>query len=197
MQAGGPVGWRVSETTSQPVLRALHLRDALGIRLPGLPRLRGVRTPGGAVDPRLEQQWARWWPMVVEPESHRSAVPLSLVDGYGTAVAMPVAGAETLRAAAERLARASERWLADAPGPRAGSVPRRPDRQLVVTRLVVEHERILGRPAEPFALTIEVLPFVRPGLWWIGAATVAVSDTLRVDAAEFRRALRPVIAQLA
>jgi hypothetical protein len=42
-----------------------------------------------------------------------------------------------------------------------------------------------------------VLPLAKQGVWWIGSMTVAVTDTLRSDAAAFDDAIHPIIAELA
>ena len=55
----------------------------------------------------------------------------------------------------------------------------------------------MGRRAHSFELNVEVVPLAAPGVWWIGAMTVAVTDTLRSDASAFDDAIHPIIAELA
>ena len=45
----------------------------------------------------LERQWREYWAMTVEPQAHPSPVPLDLVDGFETLVALPSEGAAELR----------------------------------------------------------------------------------------------------
>ena len=56
---------------------------------------------------------------------------------------------------------------------------------------------ICGLPVPAPGQTIEVVPLAAPGVWWIGAMTVAVTDTLRSDASAFDDAIHPIIAELA
>ena len=62
---------------------------------------------------------------------------------------------------------------------------------------IAEHEREVGRRAHSFELNVEVVPLAAQGVWWIGAMTVAVTDTLRSDASAFDDAIHPIIAELA
>jgi hypothetical protein len=55
----------------------------------------------------------------------------------------------------------------------------------------------VGRRAHSFELNVEVLPLGASGVWWIGRKTVAVTDSLRADAAAFDDAIHPIIAELA
>src|SRR6476659_2320581 len=96
--------WLIREDASQPVLLALYLRQVLGIRSPDeLPHLRGI--PPRANDRNedaqalLERQWREFWAMTVEPQAHPSPVPLELVDGFETLVALPLEGCDDLREA--------------------------------------------------------------------------------------------------
>src|SRR5690606_40086296 len=101
---GGTPEWVIREDAGQPVILALYLRQVLGIRSPDeLPHLRGI--PPRTIDrdeqtqSLLERQWREYWAMTVEPQAHPSQVPLDLVDGFETLVALPVEGAEVLREA--------------------------------------------------------------------------------------------------
>ena len=44
---------------------------------------------------------------------------------------------------------------------------------------------------------MQVLPLTQRGVWWIGALTVAVTDSLRSDVVAFDAAIAPVIADIA
>ena len=195
--------WLIREDASVPVLVALALRQALGIRVPeDLPSLRElpVRAPD-AVDasPELEAQWREYWDMTVEPRAHRSEVPLELIEGFDTLVALPATGAEELTEAvvpqAEstlRYARAAhDRYLSSIKSNRGGDAYR------AYASAIAEFERDIGRRAHSFELNVQVLPFSQRGIWWIGALTVAVTDGLRRDVVAFDGAIRPVIAELA
>gem|GEM_PF-319968 len=195
--------WLIREDASVPVLVALALRQALGIRVPeDLPSLRElpVRAPD-AVDasPELEAQWREYWDMTVEPRAHRSEVPLELIEGFDTLVALPATGAEALTEAivpqaesALRYARAAhDRYLSSIKSNRGGDAYR------AYASAIAEFERDIGRRAHSFELNVQVLPFSQRGIWWIGALTVAVTDGLRRDVVAFDGAIRPVIAELA
>src|SRR4051794_39845978 len=104
MGGTGAPGGLVRENASQPPPLPLYLRQVLGIRSPDeLPHLRGI--PPRANDrseesqAQLERQWREYWAMTVEPQAHPSPVPLDLVDGFDTLVALPTEGSEALRGA--------------------------------------------------------------------------------------------------
>jgi hypothetical protein len=195
--------WLIREDASVPVLVALALRQALGIRVPeDLPSLRElpVRAPDAAdASPELEAQWREYWDMTVEPRAHRSEVPLELIEGFDTLVALPATGAEELTEAivpqaesALRYARAAhDRYLSSIKSNRGGDAYR------AYASAIAEFERDIGRRAHSFELNVQVLPFSQRGIWWIGALTVAVTDGLRRDVVAFDGAIRPVIAELA
>jgi len=200
--AGGPE-WVVREDAGQPVLVALYLRQVLGIRAPEeLPHLRGA--PTGATPPdddgqrELERQWLTYWAMTVEPQAHPSPVPLDLVDGFATLVALPTEGFDELQRAiaphgADAVAfagRAHERYRASA-HIGSGSSYR------AYASAIAQHERQVGRRAHSFELNVQVLPFSQRGVWWIGSLTIAVTDGLRGDVVAFDAAIGPVIAELA
>ncbi|GAB3598253.1 zinc-binding alcohol dehydrogenase [Microbacterium tumbae] len=195
--------WLIREDASIPVLLALTLRQALGVRAPDdLPSLRdlGVRAPDAAdATPALEEQWRDYWDMTVEPRAHRAAVPLELVDGFDTLVALPQAGAEELREAiaplaedALRYARAEHRRYSESMRSTSGGGAYR-----AYASAIAEFEREVGRRAHSFELNVQVLPFSQRGIWWIGDLSVAVTDGLRRDVVAFDAAIRPVIAELA
>ncbi|WP_307218245.1 zinc-binding alcohol dehydrogenase [Microbacterium sp. SORGH_AS_0888] len=194
---GGPV----REDASEAVLLALYLRQALGLRSPEeLPSLRGVARlePQRTDDEQalLERQWREYWAMTVEPQAHPSPVPLALVDGFDTLVALPADGARQLREAIRPLAAEAVRYAQDAHAAylaRAADAPA----SRSYAGAIAQHERQAGRPAHPFELTVQVLPLAQRGLWWIGSLTVAVTDGLREDVAAFDTAIRPIIAELA
>jgi hypothetical protein len=195
--------WLIREDASVPVLLALALRQAIGIRVPeDLPSLRDlpVRAPD-AIDaaPALEAQWRDYWDMTVEPRAHPSDVPLELVDGFDTLVALPASGAEQLAEAiapqapvALRYARAAhDRYINSMKSNTGGDAYR------AYASAIAEFEREVGRRAHSFELNVQVLPFSQRGIWWIGALTVAVTDGLRRDVVAFDAAIRPIIAELA
>lgn len=195
--------WLIREDASVPVLLALALRQALGVRAPeDLPSLRdlAVRAPDAAdATPELEEQWRRYWDMTVEPRAHPASVPLELVEGFDTLIALPQAGAEQLRTAivpfAEQslqYARAANRRYTDAMRTATGGSAYR-----AYASAIAEFEREVGRRAHSFELNVQVLPLSQRGIWWIGALTVAVTDGLRRDVVAFDAAIRPVIAELA
>jgi hypothetical protein len=203
MHAGATPSWVIRENASHAVLVALYLREVLSIASPvELPRLRDVGPvgPPRATDEQdaLERQWRAWWAMTVEPEAHPSPVPLELVPAFDTEVALPATGAEALQAAIVPHADAARSW-ADWVHEhyRAASAARRGDSYRAYAGTIAEHEREVGRRAHSFELNVEVLPLRERGVWWIGSMTVAVTDSLRADAAAFDDAIHPIIAELA
>jgi hypothetical protein len=204
MAGGGGPEWVVREDAGQPVLIALYLRQVLGVRSPDeLPHLRGI--PSREVAERteeqhalLERQWREFWAMTVEPQAHPSPVPLDLVDGFDTLVALPEgASAELRRAiaphAADALAyarSASERYRSEASAKPGVSYR-------AYASAIAEHERQVGRRAHSFELNVQILPLTQRGVWWIGSLTVAVTDGLRGDVVAFDTAIHPIIAELA
>ncbi|WP_022892707.1 hypothetical protein [Agromyces subbeticus] len=203
MQPEGTPSWVIRENASRPVLLALYLREVLAIASPvELPRLRDVGAFGDRLEidqhDLLERQWRAWWAMTVEPEAHPSPVPLELVDAFETDVALPTGEAEVLAAAIVPHAEAARAWAAWAhEGYRKASATRRGDSYRAYAGTIAEHEREVGRRAHSFELNVEVVPLSAPGVWWIGAMTVAVTDSLRSDAAAFDDAMHPIIAELA
>ncbi len=203
MAGAGTPEWLIREDAGEPVLVALYLRQVLGISSPDeLPHLRGIPPRENHRDEQaqslLERQWREYWAMTVEPQAHPSTVPLDLVDGFETLLALPVEGAEVLRAAitphaAEARAfsqSAHARYRRDA---RAGSGTA----YRAYASAIAEHERQVGRRAHSFELNVQVLPLTQRGVWWIGSLTVAVTDGLRGDVAAFDAAIHPIIAELA
>jgi hypothetical protein len=193
--------WLIREDAGTSVLVALALRQLLGIRAPeDLPSLRGleVRRPD-ATDPddALESQWLEYWDMTVEPRAHRSDVPLELVDGFDTLVALPSTGAEDLRDAIVPHAAAVLRYAQDVHNRYVDSVSSSGGAYRAYASAIAEFEREVGRRAHSFELNVQVLPFSQRGIWWIGALSVAVTDGLRRDVVAFDAAMRPVIAELA
>ncbi|WP_345801130.1 zinc-binding alcohol dehydrogenase [Microbacterium sp. AZCO] len=203
MGGGGAPEWVIREDASQPVLLALYLRQVLGLRSPDeLPQLRGIPprlvSRDDDAQARLERQWREYWAMTVEPQAHPSPVPLDLVDGFDTLVALPLEGCDDLRAAitpfaAEALAysqSAKERYRKEAAAKPGVSYR-------AYASAIAEHERQVGRRAHSFELNVQVLPLAQRGVWWIGSLTIAVTDGLRGDVAAFDAAIHPIIAELA
>lgn len=203
MGGAGAPEWLIREDAGEPVLVALYLRQVLGIRSPDeLPHLRGIppRTHARSEQDQalLERQWRGYWAMTVEPQAHPSPVPLELVEGFDTLMALPAEGAEELHAAvvphaAEARAFAQSahaRYRRDASSG-TGTAYR------AYASAIAEHERQVGRRAHSFELNVQVLPLAQRGVWWIGSLTVAVTDGLRGDVAAFDAAIHPIIADLA
>lgn len=193
--------WLIREDASTSVLVALALRQLLGIRSPDdLPALRGldVRRPDAAdADDDLERQWRQYWDMTVEPRAHRSGVPLDLVEGFDTLVALPTSGAEQLRDAIVPHAPAVLHYAEGAHRRYVDSVSSSGGAYRAYASAIAEFEREVGRRAHSFELNVQVLPFTQRGIWWIGSLSVAVTDGLRRDVVAFDAAMRPVIAELA
>ncbi|MGF2949163.1 zinc-binding alcohol dehydrogenase [Microbacterium alcoholitolerans] len=193
--------WLIREDAGTSVLVALAVRQLIGIRAPDdLPSLRGleVRPPDATdVDDALEDQWREYWDMTVEPRAHRSDVPLELIDGFDTLVALPTTGAEELRDAMIPHAPAALRFAQSAHNRYVDSVSSSGGAYRAYASAIAEFEREVGRRAHSFELNVQVLPFSQRGIWWIGALSVAVTDGLRRDVVAFDAAMRPVIGELA
>jgi len=195
--------WLIREDAGVPVLVALALRQMLGIREPeDLPSLRDlqVRAPDATdATAELEAQWREYWNMTVEPRAHHSEVPLELVDGFDTIVALPATGAEHLRGAITPLAAAAQQYAQTAHNRYVDSMDTATggSSYRAYASAIAEFEREIGRRAHSFELNVQVLPFSQRGIWWIGALSVAVTDGLRRDVVAFDAAIRPVIAELA
>lgn len=195
--------WLIREDASVPVLVALALRQSLGIRAPEeLPALRDLPARGpedSDAVAALEEQWIAYWDMTVEPRAHHAGVPLELVDGFKTVVALPATGADELRDAISPL---GETALAYARSAHANySTSMQPGKGANAYRAyasaIAEFERSIGRRAHSFELNVQVLPFTQRGIWWIGDLSVAVTDSLRRDVVAFDAAIRPIITELA
>lgn len=201
---GGQPEWVIREDAAQPVLVALYLRQVLGIRSPDeLPALRRVPPPlvderTDAAQERLEREWRSYWALTVEPQAHPSPVPLELVDGFGTLVALPVEGADALRGAIARHADDAVDFARLAHDRYARESAARPGVSYrAYASAIAAHERVVGRRAHSFELNVQVLPLAQRGVWWIGSLTVAVTDGLRSDVVAFDTAIHPIIAELA
>lgn len=202
MAAGAPE-WVIREDAGLSVLVALHLRQVLGIRSPDeLPQLRGIpprvndRSPDAQAT--LERQWREYWAMTVEPTAHPSGVPLDLVAGFETLVALPTSGADVLQAAIEpHAAEAVDYAKAAHERYRKDSAAKPGVSYRAYASAIAGHERQVGRRAHSFELNVQVLPLSQRGLWWIGSLTIAVTDGLRGDVAAFDAAIHPIIAELA
>jgi len=193
--------WLVREEAGIPVLVALALRQRLGIRTPAeLPTLRDhpLRAFDDAgADDVLERQWRAYWDMTVEPETHPSAAPLELIDGFDTIVALPAVGAERLRTAIVPFAAEVVRYANEAQQRYSRSVSGTGDPYRAYAAALAEFERDTGRRAHSFELNVHVLPLAQRGIWRIGTFSIAVTDSLRHDPVDFDSAIRPVIAEVA
>ena len=201
---GGQPEWTIREDAGQAVLVALYVRQVLGIRSPDeLPALR--RVPAAAISGRsdaaqatLEREWREYWAMTVEPQAHPSLVPLELLDGFETLVALPVDGAGALREAMAAHADDAVDFAREAHGRYFREAAARPGVSYrAYASAIAAHERSVGRRAHSFELNVQVLPLAQRGVWWIGSLTVAVTDGLRADVAAFDTAIHPIIAELA
>ncbi|MFE1646387.1 zinc-binding alcohol dehydrogenase [Microbacterium sp. P01] len=203
MGGTGAPEWLIREDAGQPVLLALYLRQVLGIRSPDeLPHLRGIAPHANdrseQAQALLERQWREYWAMTVEPQAHPSPIPLDLVDGFGTLIALPEGGSPELRSAIaphavealEYSKHAHERYTKEAAAKPGVSYR-------AYASAIAEHERQVGRRAHSFELNVQVLPLAQRGVWWIGSLTIAVTDGLRGDVVAFDTAIHPIIAELA
>ena len=205
MGGAGAPEWVIREDAGQPVLLALYLRQVLGIRSPDeLPHLRGIpprtSSPERAEDDQalLERQWREYWAMTVEPQAHPSPVPLELVPGFETLIALPAEGADALQAAITPHAAGAIAYSQSAHTRYSKDAAAKPGVSYrAYASAIAEHERQVGRRAHSFELNVQVLPLAQRGVWWIGSLTIAVTDGLRGDVVAFDAAIHPIIAELA
>lgn len=203
MNAAGAPQWVVREDAAPPALIALHLRQSLGLRaLEDLPHLRGIESAApdrsDDVQSDLERQWRAYWDMTVEPQAHPSPVPLDLVDGFETLVALPTEGFAELEDAIRPHAAASLAYARDAQTRyRARFDAGASTSYRAYASALAQHERRIGRRAHSFELNVQVLPLTQRGVWWVGSLTIAVTDELRGDVATFDAAIAPIIAEIA
>ena len=199
MHFAGQSSWRMSESTRYDVLFALYIREACGIvKLDALPPLH-PEIPRIAVSANaaLDTQWGRWWATVIEPELVAPSGPLVLVPGTTHTVTVPETARELLETLG-RLAEPATEWAKSVKTTMAHREVAQARRGgIEVVNLVNGFANELGRPVHPFSLDVEIVPATRPGLWWIGQQTIAVSADLRADPAGYVTALRPVVAGLA
>lgn len=195
--------WRISEEAGEAVVVALYLRQVLGLRSPeDLPYLRGIPIPADVPDDEgralLERQWREYWAMTVEPQAHPSTVPLDLVDGFDTFVALPVDGADELKAAIAPHGADAREFARSVHARHAREAHASPGTSYRgYASAIAGFERQVGRRAHSFELNVQVLPLAQRGVWWIGSLTIAVTDGLRGDVAAFDAAIHPIIAELA
>ena len=199
MTADGPE-WIVREDAGLTVIVALYLRQVLGVRYPEeLPHLRGVPASAPTDDDAaqvIERQWRTLWDMSVEPQAHPSPVPLDLVDGFEMLIALPTEGFNELRDAIAPYGEASVTYARDAAERYRAQVGSGASYRAYASA-IAQHERASGRRAHSFELNVQVLPLTQRGVWWIGALTVAVTDSLRSDVVAFDAAITPIIADIA
>lgn len=195
--------WVIREDAGQPVLLALYLRHVLGIRSPDeLPSLRGIaphpNDRSEDAQAALERQWREYWAMTVEPQAHPSPVPLALVDGFDTLIALPEKGSDALRDAIAPHAAAALTFSQSAHARYTKDASAKPGVSYrAYASAIAVHERQVGRRAHSFELNVQVLPLAQRGVWWIGSLTIAVTDGLRGDVVAFDAAIHPIIAELA
>jgi len=92
VQLAGPPSWRFEQSGGQLLSRALAVRDACGLPVPGGPAvpppLVDVPPPAGDLTPgqrdEAARQWAVWWADLVELEARRLAPERSAPPGAPT-----------------------------------------------------------------------------------------------------------------
>jgi hypothetical protein len=87
-------------------------------------------------------------------------------------------------------------WRRENPSPSRATLARIPP-PLLVTHLVQDIERTLGRKAAPFVYTVESVPTRGSRYWDLSPTALLVSEVLLADADEFRDVLRPRLTALA
>lgn len=197
MHAGSGTQWAADEDWGSPLAHHLVVRDMLGADEfdgLGLPRT-GASVPQIEAIPRrlarsLADQWQQWWSRGVADAPGPVSADLRAGDGPS----MPQGG--------ELRAFVLPRWssvcaAAAAINERARSAMPSPPADLAITEAMAEISRQLDRPANPFRLSIEVVPLADPGLWRVAPTRLLVSTALRLQPARFRSAIAPILRDLA
>jgi hypothetical protein len=194
MHVGPGQSWRVSVSEPFDLLFALYVRDAVGIAgTEDAPPLAGTVarwSPSWSSTQRAEfaAQWVTWWTALLANRPHEAS-PLVGESEFST-----TRGAPELREAQQALVRrahefrSGNRRAAWQVGPTVGMMP---------TDLVREIEGEIGRRAQPFAYTVEVVPTQGARHWALSRTGLLVSDALCSDPVAFREVLRPRLTALA
>jgi hypothetical protein len=189
--------WTVTENDPDALVHALYARDASGLDvemddpIPALDPAAEVEDRFAVhATPEAAAEWPRWW---------QTEVDLGLApapDQPDLWFAGRLVGPD-LRALLTQTAFAVNRWQRARQREHADLLAHRtPSQRLLVTHLVAEVERDLGRRAAAFNLKIGVLPV--EGIWSCRPRVdhVLVSRELRGDDAAFRGFLAPIIRSL-
>ncbi|WP_127130349.1 hypothetical protein [Georgenia sp. SYP-B2076] len=193
MRYGPGPSWMVSLGEPHDLFFALYVRDALtivdGDDFPPLAPVVPLWKPAGwsgAQRAALADQWHGWWAALIanRPETRPGGPDFGSTRGT------------ELRDVQRELFHPARRWRAEHPSP-----PRRTNANvpppLLVTRLVQDIERALGRRAAPFRYVVESIPTAGRRYWDLSPAGLLVSEDLLADADGLRDVLRPRLTALA
>ena len=190
----GPMEWTVRESTGDPFVIALYVRDRAGLHADSIevPPLKPAVTPAPSTHQRMEQEsagWAKWWTSLVD----------RAISGEGAALGGDSEEEFSKRAEFSHIPFSEpSRWLSD----RTLEQIRRPSDQTRASRILVDaavrkFEEAAGRTANAFALDLVILPV--QGNWWYQATPTLVflSQDLRSDRTRFLELLSPVLGAIA
>ncbi|WP_448058547.1 hypothetical protein [Cellulomonas hominis] len=196
MRLGTGPSWQLRiHDLRQALVAALHVRDGLGLSVPGSPPPLVPTVPPTAPVPArsvLADEWGQWWHALLTMDDE---------DRLGPDPWLPSDELRTLRPLVDARRTESLRWAADlrrathiSPDGSLALRARSGPEPLLVTRLVAEMEREAGRPARPFVLRVDVLPVVGP--WWMmpSPGHLLVGQEIYVDAHAWRSLLRELLA---
>jgi hypothetical protein len=192
---------------------ALYVRDAAGLEVvadPPVPPLEPAVARSNEAPPvAAAVQWPAWWRDLVAGEAAmqhgieaagggREAVRVMAARhmAFGPPDFAGLSGSPDLRELVASHFHDAEAWS----GPSKREFcdrSRARDRALLETHLVHEVARGLGRKARPFRLQVSVLPVAGAQHWRVAEDHVLATRDLYFDAPAWRRALEPIVSELA
>lgn len=217
MQLAGKASWKIGVDEPQPLLIALYVRDATGLRpriTPDIPRLQPA-VPATeeqlSVDSLATAQWAEWWERLLDgggfwPDHKKpSDLPKLIEDPEiqrlfyrPTRDLASSAPSETpeLQRLVHRHHQAAVLW-SEARHHEIAALSSNRERGPLESEVVRKVERVLGRKARPFELDVRVLPVAATQAWRLSPSRALISRALYSDHAAYREWIQPIIEELA
>lgn len=196
MRFGSGPSWQVREGDPDDLFFALYIRDALGIvaadDFPPIAPPVATWVPDDEFSISLNAvtgSWRAWWTTLISGRAAPGGALLDAPDFESTDDAQ-------LREAQRALLRRALEWRREHPSPSRATLGRAPS-PMLITHLVQDIERTLGRKAAPFVYTIETVPTRGRRYWDLSPTALLVSEVLLADDDAFRDVLRPRLTALA
>ena len=194
MHFGPGPSWRITMDDPFDLLFALYVRDAVGVvGTEDVPPLAGTVARWSpswstAQEAEFAAQWVTWWTALLANRPHHGATLFVGEPEFSGTV-----GAPELREAQRALVRHAHEFRS---GNRRARLQVGPTVGMMPTDLVREIEGEIGRRAQPFAYTVEVVPTQGARYWALSRTGLLVSDALCSDPVAFREVLRPRLTAL-